>query len=94
MNEMEHLSQKCGGVEAGMHGFVPHCTLLYNTSLLPLDDDDGICDGKVDERQRRQEGETLLRECIQAYQQQGLYDRFSISQLLEWQDGGNSLRGT
>ena len=75
MNEMEHLSQKCGGVEAGMHGFVPHCTLLYNTSLLPLDDDDGICDGKVDERQRRQEGEKLLRECIQAYQQQAYQEQ-------------------
>ena len=46
IEEMEFLRCKCGGIDAGLHRFVPHCTLLYNTSL-----DDNT----------RQQGESMLR---------------------------------
>jgi hypothetical protein len=66
---------KCGGSEAGQYSFVPHCTLLYNTSL--HDDDTGCADGddddgnSCDEQTKKQrQGEAMLRQCLEEYQKQ------------------------
>lgn len=59
---------KCGGHDAGMHRFLPHCTLLYNTSF-PSE----YCrehEQNVQRRRRRmqkQDGEELLSKCLTEY---------------------------
>lgn len=32
--EIQFLAKECGGSECGIHPFVPHCTLLYNLTLV------------------------------------------------------------
>ncbi len=70
--EMDHLMQKCGGRSAGMHHFVPHCTLLYNTSF-PSELCKGVeqHDNDTVEAQRRirqeQVAEELLAKCLAVY---------------------------
>ena len=59
--EMESLRTKCGGIEAGLHRFVPHCTLLYNTS---------INGGGDDKTTRQQQGESILRRCLEDFRKQ------------------------
>ncbi|KAL9179270.1 hypothetical protein ACHAXT_008560 [Thalassiosira profunda] len=65
VKEMEHMRQRCGGVEAGMHELVPHCTLLYNTSFPNVD----RCSlqNKSDVKSQRQQGVELLRRCLELY---------------------------
>ena len=73
---MEYLRKKCGGSEAGQYAFVPHCTLLYNTSFRKEDGgeqtnddyDDGSCDEQLTKQQRQ--GESMLRQCLEEYQKQ------------------------
>jgi 2'-5' RNA ligase len=61
IEEMEFLRCKCGGIDAGLHRFVPHCTLLYNTSL---DNYSGDEDTKTT---WQQQGESMLRSCIHEF---------------------------
>eukprot|EP00986_Skeletonema_menzelii_P018753 scaffold26700_cov147-Skeletonema_menzelii.AAC.2 len=76
ISEMEYLRKKCGGSEAGQYAFVPHCTLLYNTSFHKEDGgeqtndgyDDGSCDEQLTKQQRQ--GESMLRQCLEEYQKQ------------------------
>jgi len=72
ISEMEYLRTKCGGSEAGQHTFVPHCTLLYNTSL-DANDDGGQADGgdgSCDDQTKQQQGEYMLRQCLEEYHNQ------------------------
>lgn len=62
LQEMDHLMQKCGGRDAGMHMFVPHCTLLYNTSF--------PSGARESRENRRREGEGILKRCLSEYREQ------------------------
>ncbi len=77
---------KCGGHDAGMHRFLPHCTLLYNTSF-PTE----YCREHAQNFQRRmqkQDGEELLSSCLAEYYDNkraiecGCYDTPSNFQLI------------
>lgn len=61
IEEMEFLRCKCGGIDAGLHRFVPHCTLLYNTSLDNYSNDDNA------DTTREQQGESMLRSCLKEF---------------------------
>ena len=61
--EMAYLAQRCGGPEAGMRDIVPHCTLLYNTSLPRPGDTSSESEAKCT-RRRRRKGEEMLRQCL------------------------------
>lgn len=63
--EMEFLMHKCGGVDAGMHRFVPHCTLLYNTSF-PLENHQDFTQNTRRLSQLQVGGE-LLTKCLAEY---------------------------
>ncbi|KAL7465608.1 hypothetical protein ACHAXS_005921 [Conticribra weissflogii] len=80
--EMKYLSEQCGGTEANMFEFVPHCTLLYNTCLPGLDDLRGVAE-KVDDKSsggtsfgasdralQKQWGEKILRKCVREFSNQ------------------------
>ncbi len=62
IEEMEFLRCKCGGIDAGLHRFVPHCTLLYNFSL-----DNNYSDDDNAETTREQQGESMLRSCLEEF---------------------------
>ena len=73
MSEMEYLRTKCGGSDAGQYAFIPHCTLLYNTSL----HHDAAAaaaaggGGGVDNKQiKKQQGESMLRQCLEQFHKQ------------------------
>ncbi|KAL7432152.1 hypothetical protein ACHAXM_002978 [Skeletonema potamos] len=70
ISEMEYLRLKCGGSDAGQYAFVPHCTLLYNTSLHVDGGDGDQTDGSCDEQTKKQQGEYLLRQCLEEYRKQ------------------------
>ncbi|KAK1744546.1 hypothetical protein QTG54_005079 [Skeletonema marinoi] len=72
ISEMEYLRTKCGGSEAGQHTFVPHCTLLYNTSLDANDGEqaDGGDGSSCDDQTKQQQGEYMLRQCLEEYHKQ------------------------
>ncbi|KAL3775808.1 hypothetical protein ACHAW5_005070 [Stephanodiscus triporus] len=61
LNEMDFLAEKFGGRDSGVHRFLPHCTLLYNTSfpsaVRPIES----------RKMRRREGEDILRKCLTEY---------------------------
>ena len=67
IGEMEYLRTWCGGIEAGQHDFVPHCTLLYNTSL---DECGNNITTRITTTTRQQQGEFLLRQCYEEYRKQ------------------------
>lgn len=81
ISEMEFLRKKCGGSEAGQYTFVPHCTLLYNTSFHKEEGDEQTDDGSCDEQQTKQQrqGESLLRQCLKEYQKQIAADTTSFN---------------
>jgi len=70
--EMEYLMHRCGGHDAGMYRFAPHCTLLYNTSF-PLknrqkvEQNDGDAFDSHRKIMQQQEGEELLSNCLAEY---------------------------
>jgi hypothetical protein len=70
ISEIEYLRTKCGGSEAGQYTFVPHCTLLYNTSLHVDGGDGDKTDGSCDKQTKQQQGEYMLRQCLEEYQKQ------------------------
>mmetsp|Transcript_43818 Transcript_43818/g.93172 ORF Transcript_43818/g.93172 Transcript_43818/m.93172 type:complete len:312 (-) Transcript_43818:119-1054(-) len=67
LREMDRLTRACGGSESGLHAFVPHCTLLYNTALPSCDDPRRSRDSNARRRRRQREGEDLLRRCLREY---------------------------
>lgn len=75
ITEMEYLRERCGGSEAGLYAFVPHCTLLYNTSLHPQD---GSCHETTT---IQQQAESMLRQCLKEYHTQAV-DIFNDEQTL------------
>ena len=70
LSEMEYLRTKCGGNEAGLYPFVPHCTLLYNTSL-PDNSVRVVVDGS--QQTQQQQGKSLLRQCLEEYRKQMIH---------------------
>ena len=78
---MDYLIEQCGGDEAGMHRFVPHCTLLYNTAF-PQHNNMDICKGSSKEEdaksRQQQEGENILRQCLRDYCKQHQTEQMAI----------------
>jgi 2'-5' RNA ligase len=70
--EMEYLMHRCGGHDAGVYRFAPHCTLLYNTSF-PLknrqevEQNDGDAFDSHRKIMQQQEGEEFLSKCLAEY---------------------------
>mmetsp|Transcript_8251 Transcript_8251/g.17456 ORF Transcript_8251/g.17456 Transcript_8251/m.17456 type:complete len:234 (-) Transcript_8251:44-745(-) len=64
INEMDYLADKCGGKSAGLHGFVPHCTLLYNIPEEYCSPDPSIS-GDVE-----QMGHNLLERCLHRFKEE------------------------
>mmetsp|Transcript_22321 Transcript_22321/g.42272 ORF Transcript_22321/g.42272 Transcript_22321/m.42272 type:complete len:350 (-) Transcript_22321:177-1226(-) len=77
--EMKFLSEQCGGTDANMFEFVPHCTLLYNTCLPDWDEVKSVDEtagenssvatsfGESDRILQKQWGERVLQKCVQEY---------------------------
>lgn len=73
--EMDALAEKFGGRDSGVHRFMPHCTLLYNTSFPPsggrsriIESSNGeCCDDGGEMRRRVVVGEDILRKCLSEY---------------------------
>ena len=71
--EMGVLAEKFGGRDSGVHRFMPHCTLLYNTSFPSsgggrsqiIESNGEFEDGG--EMRRRLVGEDILRKCLSEY---------------------------
>lgn len=66
LEDMENLMDQCGGTEAGLHRIIPHCTLLYNTSL-PHQGERECSNDATDARLQEEAGEEMLQQCLREY---------------------------
>lgn len=52
VQEIQFLSEECGGADCGMHPFLPHCTLLYNIQHPTAKTSDGGEEGTLQSKEQ------------------------------------------